>query len=59
MEQFTLWSHLEVALISAAFDQDVSLTFTDDGVYQLTAKSTNRWNWNEKLLIDIFCPWRL
>ena len=26
---------LEVVLISAAFDQDVSLTFTDDGVYQL------------------------
>ena len=26
---------LEVVLISAAFYQDVSLTFTDDGVYQL------------------------
>jgi len=26
---------LEVALISAAFDQDVSLAFLDDGVYQL------------------------
>ncbi len=26
---------LEVVLITAAFDQDVSLTFTDDGVYQL------------------------
>ncbi len=26
---------LEVVLISAAFDQDVSLTFVDDGVYQL------------------------
>ena len=26
---------LEVVLISAAFDQDVSLTFTDVGVYQL------------------------
>jgi len=26
---------LEVVLISAAFDQDVSLTFADDGVYQL------------------------
>lgn len=26
---------LEVVLISAAFDQDVSLVFMDDGVYQL------------------------
>lgn len=26
---------LEVVLITAAFDQDVSLTFLDDGVYQL------------------------
>jgi tRNA 2-thiouridine synthesizing protein C len=27
---------LEVVLISAAFDQDVSLAFVDDGVFQLT-----------------------
>ena len=27
---------LEVVLIGAAFDQDVSLVFMDDGVYQLT-----------------------
>jgi len=27
---------LEVVLISAAFDQDVSLGFLDDGVYELT-----------------------
>jgi tRNA 2-thiouridine synthesizing protein C len=27
---------LEVVLISAAFDQDVSLVFLDDGVYELT-----------------------
>jgi len=27
---------LEVVLISAAFDQDVSLAFIDDGVFQLT-----------------------
>ena len=27
---------LEVVLISAAFDQDVSLAFLDDGVFQLT-----------------------
>ena len=26
---------LEVVLISAAFDQDVSLVFMDDGVYQI------------------------
>ena len=26
---------LEVVLITAAFDQDVSMVFTDDGVYQL------------------------
>jgi tRNA 2-thiouridine synthesizing protein C len=29
------WESLEVVLISAAFEQDVSLTFMDDGVYQL------------------------
>jgi len=27
---------LEVVLISAAFEQDVSLAFIDDGVYQIT-----------------------
>lgn len=27
---------LEVVLISAAFDQDVSVAFLDDGVYQIT-----------------------
>ena len=27
---------LEVVLITAAFDQDISLVFADDGVYQLT-----------------------
>ena len=27
---------LEVVLIGAAFDQDVSLAFLDDGVFQLT-----------------------
>lgn len=33
---------LEVVLIGAAFDQDVSLAFIDDGVYQLTkGQSTN------------------
>jgi tRNA 2-thiouridine synthesizing protein C len=30
------WESLEVVLIGAAFEQDVSLAFIDDGVYQLT-----------------------
>lgn len=30
------WESLEVVLIGAAFDQEVSLLFADDGVYQLT-----------------------
>jgi tRNA 2-thiouridine synthesizing protein C len=30
------WESLEVVLIGAAFEQDVSLAFMDDGVYQLT-----------------------
>jgi len=30
------WESLEVVLIGAAFEQDVSLVFLDDGVYQLT-----------------------
>ncbi len=29
------WEALEVVLISAAFDQDVSIAFVGDGVYQL------------------------
>ena len=29
------WESLEVILIGAAFDQDVSLAFVDDGVYQI------------------------
>lgn len=29
------WESLEVILISAAFDQDVSVVFMDDGVYQI------------------------
>jgi len=29
---------LEVVLVAAAFDQDVSLVFVDDGVYQLKSK---------------------
>jgi len=31
------WESLEVVLIGAAFDQDVSLAFLDDGVYQLVS----------------------
>jgi len=30
------WESLAVVLIGAAFDQEVSLMFVDDGVYQLT-----------------------
>lgn len=30
------WEALEVILIGAAFDQEVSVMFIDDGVYQLT-----------------------
>ena len=30
------WEALEVVLIGAAFEQDVTLAFIDDGVYQLT-----------------------
>ncbi len=30
------WESLEVVLIGAAFEQDVSLVFMDDGVYQMT-----------------------
>lgn len=33
------WESLEVILIGAAFDQEVSLMFVDDGVYQLVKGS--------------------
>jgi tRNA 2-thiouridine synthesizing protein C len=33
---------LEVVLIAAAFDQDVSLAFVDDGVYQLLANQDTK-----------------
>ena len=33
------WESLEVVLIGAAFDQEVSLLFIDDGVYQLVKGS--------------------
>ena len=34
------WESLEVVLIGAAFDQEVSLMFVDDGVYQLVKGSS-------------------
>jgi tRNA 2-thiouridine synthesizing protein C len=34
------WESLEVVLIGAAFDQDVSLAFIDDGVFQLVANQS-------------------
>ncbi|MBA2492879.1 MAG: sulfurtransferase complex subunit TusC [Gammaproteobacteria bacterium] len=34
---------LEIALIAGAFDQDVSLAFLDDGIYQLVAKQDTQW----------------
>jgi tRNA 2-thiouridine synthesizing protein C len=33
---------LEVVLIGAAFEQDVSLAFVDDGVYQITANQDTK-----------------
>ena len=33
---------LEVVLISAAFDQDVSLAFLDDGVYQIVKNTDTK-----------------
>ena len=46
---------LEVVLIGAAFDQDVSLAFIGDGVYELTKGSKNRSNRSEKLLTCLLC----
>lgn len=36
------WEALEVVLIGAAFDQDVSVLFLDDGVYQLAKGQDTR-----------------
>jgi tRNA 2-thiouridine synthesizing protein C len=36
------WESLEVVLIGAAFEQDVSLAFLDDGVFQLTRGQDTR-----------------
>ena len=44
---------LEVVLIGAAFEQDVSLAFIDDGVFQLMNKQDAGRNRNEELLEDL------
>ncbi|MEI6413666.1 MAG: sulfurtransferase complex subunit TusC [Pseudomonadota bacterium] len=36
------WESLEVILIGAAFDQEVSLLFLDDGVFQLIKKQNTK-----------------
>ncbi|CAK0741939.1 Intracellular sulfur oxidation protein DsrF [Gammaproteobacteria bacterium] len=36
------WESLEVVLIGAAFDQEVSLLFLDDGVFQLIKKQDTK-----------------
>jgi tRNA 2-thiouridine synthesizing protein C len=36
------WESLEVVLIGAAFEQDVSLAFLDDGVFQLTRNQNTK-----------------
>ena len=41
---------LEVVLIGAAFEQDVSLAFIDDGVYQLMAGQDTTGAGHEELL---------
>ena len=47
------WESLEVVLIGAAFEQDVSLAFIDDGVYQLTKGQDTSvspgWTWSRNL----------
>ena len=40
------WESLEVVLIGAAFEQDVSLAFIDDGVYQLMTKEIGMKNFS-------------
>ena len=40
---------LEVVLITAAFDQDVSLVFLDDGVYQLKKGAADQGHRDQKL----------
>jgi len=46
------WESLEVVLIGAAFEQDVSLAFLDDGVFQLT-KGQDTGRRHEELLPDL------
>ena len=50
------WESLEVVLIGAAFDQDVSVMFLDDGVYELTKGHSTGWDRDEELLPDLPHP---
>ena len=50
---------LEVVLIGAAFEQDVSLAFLDDGVYQIVKGARHGWHRCEKFLADVSGAWRL
>ena len=36
------WESLDLTLTAAAFEQEVSVVFLDDGVYQLLAKQDTR-----------------
>ena len=44
---------LEVVLIGAAFEQDVSMVFVDDGVYQLKKAQDTAEYRDEKFLTDL------
>ena len=44
---------LEVVLISAAFDQDVSLVFIDDGVFQLKKGQQTKGDRDQELFADL------
>ena len=46
---------LEVVLITAAFDQDVSLAFLDDGVFQLTKNQNTDGIGMKNFFTYIFC----
>jgi tRNA 2-thiouridine synthesizing protein C len=44
---------LEVVLIGAAFDQDVSVVFLDDGVYQLEAGTADQGHREQEFLAHL------
>ena len=44
---------LEVVLITATFDQDVSLVFLDDGVYELLKGQNTKAHRHQELLADL------